>query len=135
MGGERNNQRRVDRNDSADNDVGLATTVANANSKKRSKTTDKARDDRLAKYRDLVGEFDQEEIELFIKHRGQLGNHFGTEQVDESQAAPQQDFTRSVVIPPVEADNDVKIPLTAQYVKNLYTTIEREYETKKKFCK
>ena len=31
MGGERNNQRRADRNDSGDNDVGLATTVANAN--------------------------------------------------------------------------------------------------------
>ena len=88
MGGERNNQRRADRNDSGDNDVGLATTVANANSKKRSKTTDRAKDERMKKFSDLVGEFDQEEIELFIKHRGRLGNYFGTEQVDDSQAAP-----------------------------------------------
>ena len=88
MGGERNNQRRVDRNDSGDNDVGIATTVANANSKKRSKTTDKAKDDRIKKFNDLVGDFDQEEIELFIKHREQLISHLGNEQIDDSQAAP-----------------------------------------------
>jgi len=58
MGGERNIQRRIDRNDSDENEKGLATTVANANSKKRSKTTDKARDDRQNKYKDLVGDFD-----------------------------------------------------------------------------
>ena len=84
MGGERNNQRRADRNDSGDNDDGLATTVANANAKKRSKTTDKSREDRQNKYKDLVGEFDQDEIELFLKHRGRLSNHFGTEQVNET---------------------------------------------------
>ena len=57
----------------------MATTVANANSKKRSKTTDKAKDDRIKKFNDLVGDFDQEEIELFIKHREQISSHLGTE--------------------------------------------------------
>jgi hypothetical protein len=79
MGGDKNNQRRADRHDSEENDQGLAGTVANANFKKRSKTTDKATHDRQKKYKDLVGDFDQDEIELFIKHRGRLGNHFGTE--------------------------------------------------------
>ena len=58
MGGSREGQRRVDRNDGEDNDVGMATTVANAHTKKRSKTTDKAKEDRLRVYRELVGEFD-----------------------------------------------------------------------------
>ena len=58
MGGSREGQRRVDRNDEDENDVGIATTVANAHTKKRSKTTDKAKDDRIRLYRELVGDFD-----------------------------------------------------------------------------
>ena len=69
MGGERNQGRRADREDSGDEDPGIATTVANAQSKKRSKTTDKAKVDRLNLYRDLIGEFDQSEIDMFMKDR------------------------------------------------------------------
>ena len=58
MGGSREGQRRVDRNDSGDNDLGIATTVANAHTKKRSKTTDKAKEDRVRLYKELVGDFD-----------------------------------------------------------------------------
>jgi hypothetical protein len=36
---------------------------------------------------------------------------------------------------PLDTENDQKIPLTAEYVKNIYTAIEREHEAKKKFCK
>jgi len=58
MGGTRDQQRRVDRNDSADGDIGMATTVHNASTKKRSKTTDKAKEERLRLYKEIIGEFD-----------------------------------------------------------------------------
>jgi hypothetical protein len=58
MGGTRDQQRRVDRNDSADGEIGIAGTVHNANTKKRSKTSNKDKDERLKHYKDIIGEFD-----------------------------------------------------------------------------
>ena len=39
------------------------------------------------------------------------------------------------MVGPKDGLNEASIPVTAQYIKNIYTALEREHEPKKKFCK
>lgn len=64
----------------------------------------------MKSYNELIGDFDQKEIDMFIKQRQNLNEN-----------AP-------------NGPEDVPT-VTENLVRNIYTTIEREFEPKKKFCK
>ena len=79
--------------------------------RQRSKTTDKERLDRKKVFNELIGEFNQKEIDMFINQRR-----------NNPDSAPNG---------PAEGPSEV----TEQQVRNIYHTIEKEFEPKKKFCK
>lgn len=95
--------------------------VTSKNDKKRSKTTDKEKELRNKNFKELIGDFNEKELINYRKNTSDISEYIRKNYPEE--------------LAPLGPNNIPTIKNNSNFIKNIYYNIEKEFETKKRFCK
>lgn len=101
---------------------------------RRSRTSNKDREKRIKIFDSLIGEFKEKQLEMFAisNYDPEKNPSFNSRKLHKQDSMSEEE--KEVII---KASNERRkvIHKNPQFIKNIYHTIEKEFEIKKKFCK